>query len=146
MKVNAIRCLWKLAGWQDLENKWFAGGGRPLERKRIQEQRPSQQWQHLDGHNHLPAAQMLKPQGRVKPAVQAVSHGGEQYDAHVHLYLLPCCFTWTCIKTNKQNKRNKNKLCSKTCGRVPAKGTIKKNKTPFFNTLIPHYDFRMNLT
>ncbi len=31
-----------------------------------------------------------------------------------------------------------------TCGRVPANGTIKtKNKTPFFNTLIPHYDFRM---
>ena len=35
---------------------------------------------------------------------------------------------------------NKNKLCSMTCGRVPAKGTIENTS---LLKKIPHYDFNM---
>ncbi len=43
MKVNMNRCFWKLAEWRDLKNKGLAGGRRPLERNRTQQQCPSQQ-------------------------------------------------------------------------------------------------------
>ncbi len=57
---------------------------RPLEKERkTQEQCPSQD---LDGHNHLPATQVLKSQGRAKPAAfQVVGHGNNM-TYHVHVY------------------------------------------------------------
>ncbi len=89
------RCFRKLAEGRDLKNKWFAGGRRPLERKTNPWTVSKSTRKHLNGHNHIPATQVLKSQGWVKPAVQAVSHGNIWQN--VHLYIIPCCFTWTCM-------------------------------------------------
>ncbi len=77
MKVTKIRLFWKLAEWRDLKNKLFAGGRRPLERQNNPGTVSKSSRQHLDGHNHLPAAKVLKSQGWVNPAVQAVSNGND---------------------------------------------------------------------
>ncbi len=46
---------------------------------------------------------------RVCKACSSSWHSWEQYDIHVHLYFLPCCFTWTswtCIKTKPNQTKS----------------------------------------
>ncbi len=93
MKVDIIRCFWKLAEWHDFKNKWCAGGMQKTFGKKKNPGTVSKTTrQHLYGHHDLSATQVLKFQKWVKLGVQAVSNGNKMTNMcitmlfHMNLY------------------------------------------------------------